>query len=183
MRKTLITIVSKLFSFLGGVLVTLIVVCTIIVISIFFRTGDGIRGDVVGIRGDVVKRLSSPNREWAAFLISDNHLSERNIHVAVLPYEFMHRTCKYSDFVNNERRHLFHGAFDPDVTVNLHENIDWSEDSSLLILTVDYKPKPFKWAYDFNARKKVTDPNVIESLWHERNQINTKNKTQDKPLQ
>jgi len=169
MRKTLIKIVSKLFSFLGGVLVTLIAVFAIFVISIFFRTADG-------IHGDVVKRLSSPNREWAAFLISSNHGSERNIHVAVLPYEFIHRTCKYSDFVNNERRHLFHGAyFTPDVTVNLHENIEWSEDSSLLILTVDYEPKPFKWAYDFNTKKEVTDPNLIESLWHERNQINTIN--------
>jgi hypothetical protein len=168
MRKTLIKIVSKLFSFLGGVLVTLIAVFAIFVISIFFRTADG-------IRGDVVKRLSSPNRQWAAFLISRNDGSERNIDVAVLPYEFIHRTCKYSDFVNNERRHLFHGAFDPNVTVNLHENIEWSEDSSLLVLTVDSKPKPFKWAYDFNTKKEVTDPNLIESLWHERNQINTIN--------
>ena len=177
MRKTLIKIVSKLFSFLGGVLVTLIVVCTIIVISIFFRTGDS-------IRGDVVKRLSSPNHQWAAFLISRNDGSERNIDVAILPYEFIHRRLRRSHYVNNERAPLFHGPFfTPDVTVNLHENIEWSEDSSLLILTVDYKPTPFKWAYDFNARKKVTDPNVIESLWHERNQINTKNKTQNKPLQ
>lgn len=128
------------------------------------------------LRGDVVKRLSSPNQELAAFLISSNHGSERNIYVAVLPYEFIHRTIKYTDYVNNERRDLFHGAFDPNVTVNLHENIEWSEDSSLLILTVDvdYKPEPFKWAYDFNARKEVTDPN-IESLWHERNRISTTN--------
>jgi len=169
MRKTLIKIVSKLFSFLGGVLVTLILITTVCVISIFFRTDDG-------IRGDVVKRLSSPNREWAAFLISRNDGSERNIDVAVLPYEFIHRTLKCTDYVNNESTHLFHGPFfTADVTVNLHENIEWSEDSSLLILTVDYKPKPFKWAYDFNTKKEVTDPNLIESLWHERNQINTIN--------
>ncbi len=170
MLKTLVKIISKLFSFLGGVLVTLILITTVCVISIFFRTDDG-------VRGDVVKRLSSPNRKWAAFLISDNHKSERNISVGVLPYEFIHRTLKSSDYVNNERRHLFHGAFDPDVTVNLHENIEWSEDSSLLILTVDvdYKPEPYKWAYDFNNGKEVTDPNLIESLWHERNQINTIN--------
>jgi hypothetical protein len=134
------------------------------VISILFHTADG-------VRGDVVKRLSSPNRQWAAFLISRNDGSERNIDVAVLPYEFIHRTLKYSDYVNNERTHLFHGPFfTPDVTVNLHENIEWSEDSSLLILTVDRKPKPYKWAYDFDTRKEVTDPNLIESLWHERNQ-------------
>ena len=170
MCKTLIKIISKLFSFLGGVLVTLILITTVCVISIFFRTADG-------VCNDVVKRLSSPNRQWAAFLISDNHGSERNIHVAVLPYEFIHRTIKYRDFVNNERRHLFHGAFDPNVTVNLHENIEWSEDSSLLVLTVDvdYKPEPYKWAYDFNDGKKVADPNLIESLWHERNQINAIN--------
>jgi len=170
MLKTLIKIISKLFSFLGGVLVTLIVVSAIFVISIFYT--------VDGVRGDVVKRLSSPNRKWAAFLISNNQGSERNIDVAVLPYEFIHRTLKYSDYGNNESTHLFHGPFfTADVTVNLHENIEWSEDSSLLILTADYKPKPFKWAYDFNTRKEVTDPNLIESLWHERNQTNTKNKT------
>jgi len=168
MLKTLIKIISKLFSFLGGVLVTLIVVTTVCVISSIHSSP---------VPEDVVKRLASPNREWAAFLISDNHGSERNIHVAVLPYEFIHHTVKYRDFINNERRHLFHGAFDPNVTVNLHENIEWSEDSSLLILTVDvdYKPEPHKWAYDFNTRKEVTDPNVIESLWNERNQINTIN--------
>ncbi|MHC4535794.1 MAG: hypothetical protein ACYS6K_17730 [Planctomycetota bacterium] len=170
MLKTLIKIISKLFSFLGGVLVTLILITTVCVISTFFRIVDG-------RRGDVVKRLASPNRKLAAFLISDNHGSERNIHVAVLPYEFIHRTCKFSDFVNNKRRHLFHGAFDPNVTVNLHENIEWSEDSSLIVLTADveYKAEPFKWAYDFNTSKEVTDPNLIESLWHERNQINTIN--------
>ena len=170
MLKTLIKIISKLFSFLGGVLVTLIAIFAIFVISIFFRTSDG-------VCSDVVKRLASPNRAWAAFLISDNHGSERNIHVAVLPYEFIHRTVKYRYFVNDKSRHLFHGAFDPNVTVNLHENIEWSKDSSLLILTVDvdYKPEPYKWVYDFNTGKKVTDPNLIESLWHERNQINTIN--------
>ena len=174
MRKTLIKIVSKLFSFLGGVLVTLIgVLVTLIVVTTVCVISHIDTNSVVA--RDVVKRLASPNREMAAFLISDNHGSERNIHVAVLPYEFIHRTCKYSDFVNNERRHLFHGAFDPNVTVNLHENIEWSEDSSLLILTVDSKPKPFKWAYDFNTKKEVTDPKLIESLWHERNQINTIN--------
>ena len=179
MRKTLIKIVSKLFSFLGGVLVTLVAVFAIFVISIFFRT------DHNGIRGDVVKRLSSPNRQWAAFLISRNDGSERNIDVVVLPYEFIHRPLRKSDYVNNDRAHLFHGPyFAPDVTVNLHENIEWSEDSSLLVLTaelhvmtvgvdVDYKPEPFKWAYDFDTRKEVTDPNLIESLWHEKNQINT----------
>ncbi|MHC4118297.1 MAG: hypothetical protein ACYSWO_12385 [Planctomycetota bacterium] len=171
MRKTLIKIVSKLFSFLGGVIVTFVAVIAIFVISLSFRVAD--RAE------DIVKRLSSPDRQWAAFLMSDNHGSERNIHVAVLPYEFHYRTIKFSDFVNNERRHLFHGAFDPDVTVNLHENIEWSADSSLLVLTVDvdYKPGPYRWAYDFNARKEVTDPNLIESLWYERNQANTKNKT------
>jgi hypothetical protein len=178
MRKTLIKIVSKLFSFIGGVLVTLILITTMCVISIFFRTDDG-------IRGDVVKRLASPNRQWAAFLISRNDGSERNIDVVVLPYEFIHRTLRRSDYVNNKRAHLFHGPyFAADVTVNLHENIEWSEDSSLLVLTaelhvltvdVDYKPEPFKWAYDFNTKKEVTDPKLIESLWHERNQINTIN--------
>jgi len=181
MLKTLIKIISKLFSFLGGVLVTLIVVTLVFMISIFYT--------VDGRRGDVVKRLSSPNREWAAFLISDNHGSERNIDVAVLPYEFIHRPLKFSDYGNNEITHLFHGPFfSADVTVNLHENIEWSEDSSLLVLAaelhvmtvgvdVDYKPEPFRWAYDFDTRKEVTDPNLIESLWHERNQTNTKNKT------
>jgi hypothetical protein len=171
MRKTLIKIVSKLFSFLGGVLVTLVAICAIFVISIFLRTDDG-------VRGDVVKRLSSPDRQWAAFLISRNDGSERNIDVVVLPYEFIHRTLKRSDYAKNESTHLFHGPFfTADVTVNLHENIEWAEDSSLLVLTVDRKPKPFKWAYDFNARKAVTDPNLIESLWHERSEINIENKT------
>jgi len=168
MHGTLIKIVSKLFSFLGGVLITFIVVSTIFLISIFLALGFR--------SGDVVKRLSSPNRQWAAFLISDNQGSERNIDVAVLPYEFIHRPLKSSDYVNDETRHLFRGAFDPDVTVNLHENIEWSDDSSLLILTVDRKPGPYKWAYDFHTGKKVTDPNLIESLSHERNQIDTENK-------
>ena len=79
MRKNLIKVMSKLFSFLGGVFVTLVAVFAIVVISIFFRTGQN------GIRGDVVKRLASPNRQWAAFLIIRNDGSERNIDVVVLP--------------------------------------------------------------------------------------------------
>ena len=56
------------------------------------------------------------------------------------------------------------------------EEQEWSEDSSFLILTVDYKPEPFKWAYDFNTGKEVTDLNLIESLWHERNQTRIEKK-------
>jgi len=173
MPKPLIQTVSKLFSFLGGVLVTLVAVFAVLLIVIFCRVPDG-------VRADVVKRLSSPNRRWAAFLISRNDGSERNIDVVVLPYESIHRPLRSSDYVNNKRAHLFHGPyFTPDVTVNLHENIEWSKDSSVLILTVDvdYDSKPFKWVYDFSTRKEVTDPNLIEVLWHERNQVDTKNKT------
>jgi len=57
------------------------------------------------------------------------------------------------------------------LTFNWNENIDWSKDSSLLVLSI-HEPdanEPFKWAYDFKEQKEFLDPNVIEALWNERN--------------
>jgi hypothetical protein len=68
---------------------------------------------------------------------------------------------------------FFSHDYNPDLTVNWNENIEWSADSSLLVLTI-YEPdanEPFIWAYDFKEKKELSNSQTIKSLWKERNQV------------
>ncbi len=109
--------------------------------------------NIFGIIPDVSRRLSSPDRSKRALLIR-RHAFDLNFKVEV----------------NGKKLFYSHDYF-PDLTFNWNENIDWSKDSSLLVLSI-HEPdanEPFKWAYDFKEQKEFLDPNVIEALWNERN--------------
>lgn len=161
------TMLSKLFSFLGGMLVTLIIVAAMLIVW-HMDHGDA--------AVDAVKRLRSPDGQKLAFLVSINDGSERLIDIEVMTSSTTIGTSDYS-FYRKMTERVFRKRFEPDLEVNLHENIEWSADSSLLTLTAgrDIHAPSFKWAYDFGTRKAVTDPNGIESLWRERNQGDVRN--------
>jgi hypothetical protein len=168
--KTLIKVVSKLFSFLGGVVVTLAVVAAIAIpwaLSKMDATPD--------ISNDVSLRLASPDYKRTALLVSSDSGSERYVIVEILRADIV-PTTKYELIGEKGKKRIFRSkAYDPDLRINLHENIEWSSDSSLLVLTIDARPQPFKWAYDFQTDKEVMIPERIEALWQERNHIATKN--------
>jgi hypothetical protein len=174
MYRTPAKIVSKLFSFLGGVVVTLLVVAAIAVpcaiswaLSSTNATAD--------ISHDVSLRLASPDYRKIAFLINSNSGSERYVIVEMLTAGII-STTKYELIADRCKRRIFRSKiYDPDLRIDLHENIEWSSDSSLLVLTIDAQSEPFKWAYDFQTDHEVVNPDRIEALWQERNRITLEN--------
>ncbi|MBN1804741.1 MAG: hypothetical protein JW837_05780 [Sedimentisphaerales bacterium] len=109
--------------------------------------------NIFGIIPDVSRRLTSPDRSKRALLIR-RQAFDLNFKVEV-----------------NGKELFYSHDYVPDLTFNWNENINWSKDSSLLVLSI-HEPdtsEPFKWAYDFKEQKEFLDRNVIEALWIERN--------------
>lgn len=109
--------------------------------------------NIFGIVPDVSRRLTCPDRSKTALLIRRRG-RDLNFQVQV-----------------NGRKLFFSHDYHPDLTINWNENIHWSKDSSLLVLSIHGPDanEPFKWAYDFRQQKELSDPKGIESLWNERN--------------
>ena len=109
------------------------------------------------IKLDVSRRLMSPDRTKTAILIR-RHAFDLNFKVDVKS--------------GSKKKNLFYSHdYFPDLTINWNENIEWSADSSLLVLTI-HEPdanEPFTWAYDFKEKKELSNIQVIKSLWKERN--------------
>ncbi len=119
---------------------------------------DILPGKLMGeIKTDVSRRLMSPDRTKTAMLIR-RHAFDLNFKVDVKS--------------GGKKKNLFYSHdYFPNLTINWNENIAWSADSSLLVLTI-HEPdanEPFTWAYDFNEKKELSNIQVIKSLWKERN--------------
>ena len=109
--------------------------------------------NIFGIISDVSRRLASPDRSKIALLIR-RQAFDLNFKVKV-----------------NKKVLFYSGDYVPDLTVNWNENIEWSADSSLLVLSI-HDPdanEPFKWAYDFKQQKDISDTKMIDALWNDRN--------------
>ena len=110
-----------------------------------------------GTRLDVSKRLMSPDYTKTATLIRQ-HAFDLNFIV-------------YVKSGGKKKKLFFSYDYPPDPTVNWNENIEWSADSSLLVLTINEPDanEPFMWAYDFKEKKELSNNQVIKSLWKDRN--------------
>ncbi len=111
----------------------------------------------MGITPDVSRRLMSPDRTKTAILIR-RHGFDINFVVEVKSG-------------SKKKRLFFSHDYHPDLTINRNENIEWSADSSFLVLTIQEPDanEPFMWAYDFKEKKELPNIQVIKSLWKERN--------------
>ncbi|MHC4537078.1 MAG: hypothetical protein ACYS6K_24275 [Planctomycetota bacterium] len=111
----------------------------------------------IGIKPDISKRLMSPDRTKTAMLIR-RHAFDLNFIVEIK-----------SD--GKKKKLFFSHDYPPDISINWNENIEWSADSSLIVLTINEPDanEPFMWAYDFNDKGEISNNQVIKSLWKERN--------------
>jgi hypothetical protein len=109
------------------------------------------------IKSDVSRRHMSPDRTKTAILIR-RHAFDLNFKVDVKS--------------GGKKKNLFYSHdYFPNLTINWNENIEWSADSSLLVLTI-HEPdanEPFTWAYDFKEKKELSNIQLIKSLWKDRN--------------
>jgi len=112
-----------------------------------------------GDKSDISKRVMSPDRTKTAILIR-KHGFDLNFKVEVKS--------------GRKKKKLFYSHdYYPDLTINWNENIEWSADSSLLVLTI-HEPdanEPFMWAYDFKEKEELSNIQVIKSHWKERNKF------------
>lgn len=109
--------------------------------------------NILGIVTDISRRLTSPDRTRTALLIR--------------------RQAFDLNFIVKVNKKILFYSYDyvPNSTFNWNEDIEWSKDSTLLLLSI-YEPDTnelFKWAYDFLQHREILDANVIDVLWNERN--------------
>lgn len=167
MLNILLKIISKLFSFVGGIIFTLGVVLVFFVGYIASSINDE-------PPTDVSKRLLSPDKTKIAFVLRRYDVSVNYI-VTIVPYSDDRNNWwwEYSGYRDAQRILVkeFYFSGHP-IAASVDENLRWSADSSLLKLTIDAPEyNPYIWAYDFKSDSEVTDVNEIESLWLKRNQI------------
>jgi len=119
------------------------------------------------IRTDVAKRIKSPDYSKTALLIRRN-ASDLNFGVKI-KQKLRTRTLHWTpDFV-------------PDLTADWNEQIVWSDDSSLIILTVDdvdNNNEKNMWAYDFKTNKEYYDKDKITDILSSRNTGRKRERTQ-----
>ena len=110
-----------------------------------------------GDKSDISRRIMSPDRTKTAMLIR-KHAFDLNFKLEVKSGR-------------KKKKLFFSHDYYPDLTINWNENIEWSADSSLLVLTI-HEPdanEPFMWAYDFKEKKELPNIQLIKSLWKDRN--------------
>ena len=110
------------------------------------------------IRTDVAKRIKSPDFNKTALLIRRNAF-DLNF-VVKIKEKLGTRTLHWTrDFI-------------PDLTADWNEQIVWSDDSSLIVLTVDDVRNDYEkymWAYDFKNNKEYIDKEKIIEILNSRN--------------
>jgi len=179
MTSKTLKVFKKLFSFSGGVLVTLAVIFVILFVITYFYAVSRFMGQITL---DVSRRLMSPDHIKTAFLIR-RYGFDLNFGVTVIyGGDRLKNAQKYSHYKKRAKRLFWSCDYFPNLDVNWNENIEWSTDSSFLKLII-HNPeaaKPFTWAYDFTNDVEITEANEIQSLWIQRNQISDNNEVNPK---
>lgn len=170
MASRTIRILGRLFSFTGGVVLTLTVVGVILFYVLYMITLSHFMGRK---SLDVSRRLMSPDHTKTVFLLRDYGF-DLNFGVAVVyGGDRIANSQPYSTYVKRAKTLFWSGDFEPRLDVNWDENIEWSADSSFLRLIIRHTEgeQPLIWGYDFNSDRKITDTNEVETLWLERNTV------------
>jgi hypothetical protein len=116
---------------------------------------------------DVSQRLMSPDGTRVAFLLR-RYAFDLNFGVVVKPWSDIHTSLHYDP--TREDALVWSHDFEPDPAFNWNERLEWSADSSVLLLTINNREggAPFMWAYDFNAQKEIVEVDEIKATWSRR---------------
>ena len=109
---------------------------------------------------DVAKRIKSPDYSKMAILIRRNAF-DLNFEVKIK---------------ENLKTRTLHWTRDfyPELTADFNEKIIWSDDSNLLVLTIEDvfdDHEKYMWAYDFANNKEYFDKEKITEMLNDRNAI------------
>lgn len=107
---------------------------------------------------DVSRRMTSPNGEASVILVRD-YAFDLNLRLFLVD--------DVGDPPPNDFKDALWSSHDynPDPGMNLHEDLEWTKDSSVVAVTIDGK---YVFAYDFNSHKKIEDPESIKQLFESR---------------
>ena len=109
---------------------------------------------------DVSRRLKSPNGQKIALLVRDSGF-ELNFQLYIYDDYFIQPPY------NPNASLWLSDAYNPDdKSVNLHEDLEWSADSSVIAVIIDGK---YVFAYDFDFQKEYQDEGEIKQLLEWRN--------------
>jgi hypothetical protein len=119
---------------------------------------------------DVSQRLMSPDGTRVAYLLR-RYAFDLNFGVVVKPWSDIFTSLHYDPRSVRTVDMLFLSPdFYPDPTFSWNERLEWSADSSVLLLTINNREggAPFMWAYDFNAQKEIVEVDEIKATWSRR---------------
>ena len=109
---------------------------------------------------DVSRRLQSPDGQKAALLIR-NYGFDLNFQLYTFDNYFVQ-----PPYDPNDSLWLSNDYNPDDRSKNLHEDLEWSKDSSVIAVTIDGK---YVFAYDFKSNNKIEDQELIIQLLESRN--------------
>lgn len=108
---------------------------------------------------DVSRRMTSPDGKKSMILVRD-YAFDLNLRLFIVDDVGDPTPSDFKDALWSSR------DYNPDPGMNLHEDLEWSKDSSVIAVTIDGE---YIFAYDFNSNEKFEDQESIKQLLESRN--------------
>jgi hypothetical protein len=102
---------------------------------------------------DVARRVTAPDGSKTALLLRDFFFIDLNFHLFIVK-------APYADPPDLRKALWVSQDYLPD-TINWHEDIEWSADSSVIAVIVEDQ---YVFAYDFELDQRLEDPEAIRRL-------------------
>jgi hypothetical protein len=107
---------------------------------------------------DVSRRMTSPDGKKSVILVRD-YAFDLNLRLFIVDDVSDPAPSDFKDALWSSR------DYNPDLGMNLHEDLEWSKDSSIIAVTINGE---YIFAYDFNSNKKLEDQESIKQLLESR---------------
>jgi len=102
---------------------------------------------------DIARRVTAPDESKTAVLVRVIGF-DMNYRLYIVKGNVVTPSCEADElWISTD--------FNPDTRLNLHEDLQWSNDSSIIAVTIEGQ---YTYAYNFSSEKEVDDPVTIQSL-------------------
>ena len=108
---------------------------------------------------DVSRRMTSPDGEKSLILVRD-FAFDLNFRLFIVDAAGDSAPSDFKDALWSSR------DYNPDPGFNLHEDLEWSKDSSVVAVIIDGE---YVFAYDFSSSEKILEKESIKRLLKSRN--------------